>query len=111
MTEFEAATIAYQNATLAYQDATVAYQNATLAYQDAMLAFHYTSLWVTGGIGAVQCLLIGFGLWFMAWSTHHWNRQHADAMATEAKRHEEFMAADAKRHEEVMAALSQRRFH
>ena len=95
MTEFEAATLAYQAATVTYQ---------------------YAGLWVSGGVGAAQCVLIGFGIWFMRQSAYQRDRQHGEAMAADAKRHEEFMAkheetmaAISKRHDEVMAALSQRR--
>ena len=94
MTEFETATLAYQNATLAYQAAAVSYQ--------------YAELWISGGVGATQCLLIGFGLWFMHRSAKRRDMQHTETMAVYAERHAEVMAADSKRHEEVMAAMAQR---
>ena len=39
MTEFEIATIAFQNATVESQNATIAFQNATVEFQDATIAF------------------------------------------------------------------------
>ena len=105
MTEFETATLAYQAATLANQATALAYQATALTYQ-------YAGLWISGGVGAAQCLLIGFGLWVMHRSADRRDRQHGAAMAADAKRHEEVMAAleerhdaDVRRHEEVMAAL------
>lgn len=111
MTEFEAATLAYQNATLAYQakaltyQATaLGYQATALGYQATALGYQYASLWISGGVGATQCLLIGFGLWVMHRSADRRDRQHSAAMAGDARRHEEVM----KKHEETMAALEKR---
>lgn len=95
------------------------FETATLAYQATTLTYQYAGLWVSGGVGAAQCLLIGFGLLVMHRSAERRDRQQAAAMAADAKRHEEFMAAlekrrvdrlnaDAKRHEEFMAALEKR---
>ncbi len=86
------------------------FEAATLAYQATTLTYQYAGLWVSGGVGAAQCLLIGFGLWVIYRSADRRDRQHAVAMDAEARRHREFMAAlekrhdaDTKRHQEVMA--------
>ena len=54
MTEFEAATITFQNATLAYQ---------------------FYSLVIAGGIGLLQCALIGGGLLMMYKAGNRRDRQ------------------------------------
>ena len=80
-------------------------------FEAATLAYQYAGVWVAGSVGAAQCLLIGFGLWLMRRASDHRDKQHAEFMATHAEtmtareqRHAEFMAA----HAETMAALEQR---
>lgn len=76
------------------------FEAATLAYHATTLTYQYAGLWVSGGVGAAQCLLIGFGLWVMYRSADRRDRQHAALMDAEARRHEESMAALEERHEE-----------
>ncbi len=79
MSEFEAATIAFQNATIAFQDASlVATYWAT-----------YAQAGVAGLVGLVQCVLIAYGLKMMQRSNADRQRQ-ADLAE---KRHEESMLA------------------
>ena len=77
-------------------------------FEATTLTYQYAGLWVSGGVGATQCLLIGFGLWMMHRSANQRDKQHTETMADYARRHEEATAADAKRHEEAMAAISKR---
>lgn len=82
MSEFEAATIAFQNATIAFQDATI-------AFQDASLWATYAQAGVAGLVGLVQCVLIAYGLRLMQRSNA--DRQRQTDLAE--KRHEESMLA------------------
>ncbi len=82
MSEFEAATIAFQNATIAFQDATIAFQNASLWAT-------YVQAGVAGLVGLVQCVLIAYGLRLMQRSNA--DRQRQTDLAE--KRHEESMLA------------------
>lgn len=82
MSEFEAATIAFQNATIAFQDATI-------AFQDASLWATYAQAGVAGLVGLVQCVLIAYGLQMMQRSNA--DRQRQTDLAE--KRHEESMLA------------------
>ena len=87
MTEFEAATVAYQNASLAYQSASLAYQHA--------------GVWIAAGtliVGLAQCALIWYGIRMM--------RRAADARDRGL---ENQRAADDQRHAEAMAALADQR--
>ena len=40
-------------------------------FEAATLAYQYAGLWVAGSVGAAQCLLIGFGLWLMRRASDH----------------------------------------
>ena len=82
MSEFEAATIAFQNATIAFQDATIAFQNASLWAT-------YAQAGVAGLVGLVQCVLIASGLRLIQRSNA--DRQRQTDLAE--KRHEESMLA------------------
>ncbi len=82
MSEFEAATIAFQNATIAFQDATIAFQGASLWAT-------YAQAGVAGLVGLVQCVLIAYGLRLMQRSNA--DRQRQTDLAE--KRHEESMLA------------------
>ena len=82
MSEFEAATIAFQNATIAFQAATIAFQNASLWAT-------YAQAGVAGLVGLVQCVLIASGLKMIQRSNA--DRQRQTDLAE--KRHEESMLA------------------
>ena len=82
MSEFEAATIAFQNATIAFQGATIAFQNASLWAT-------YVQAGVAGLVGLVQCVLIAYGLRLIQRSNA--DRQRQTDLAE--KRHEESMLA------------------
>ena len=82
------------------------FETATLAYQAASLSYQYAALWVNGGVGAAQCLLIGSGLWLMHRGMQRRDRQHAETIAAQERNHAEYMANHAQymaNHAELMA--------
>ena len=105
MTEFEIATIAFQEATIAFQQAFLRLQEASLAIQEASLALRGESLTVAKWqVGAA--LLIGFGqIAVVAWGIRAMQRateRRADDARDEARRRDK---ADERRHAEAMRAL------
>ena len=78
------------------------FETTTLAYQAAALSYQYAGLWVSGGVGAAQCLLIGFGLWGMHRAAERRDSQNAETVAARERRHAEYMA----NHEETMKVLN-----
>ena len=78
------------------------FETTTLAYQAAALSYQYAGLWVSGGVGAAQCLLIGFGLWVMHRAAERRDSQNAETVAARERRHAEYMA----NHEETMKVLN-----
>ena len=44
-------------------------------YESAALAVSQTQVWVTAGVGLLQCALIGWGLWRMGVASKERNRQ------------------------------------
>ena len=66
MTEFETATLAIQQAALKLQEATLVAQQA--------------SVWVAALVGAAQCSLIAYGLYFMRQAARHRDAQHRETM-------------------------------
>ena len=82
------------------------FETATLAYQAVSLSYQYAALWVSGGVGAAQCLLIGSGLWLMHRGMQRRDKQHAETIAAQERHHAEYMANHAKymaQHGEYMA--------
>ena len=91
------------------------YEVASLALQEAALAAQWAAVWVAALVGAAQCALIGYGLYFMRRAALHRDNLHRETMAAheetmaalkaereeQSERHREAMAA----HEETMAAL------
>ena len=94
MTEFEAATIAFQQASLATQQ-------AGLEISRAALWVGFTQAGVALLVGAVQCGLIYAGLRYMRRAADHRDQQHKETMrALEAQ------TADRQaQHKETMRAL------
>lgn len=92
------------------------FETATLAYQAAALSYQYAALWVSGGVGAAQCLLIGSGLWLMHRGMQRRDSQHAETIAAQERHHAEYMANHAQymanhaefmaNHEETMKVLN-----
>ncbi len=85
------------------------FETATLAYQAAALSYQYAALWVSGGVGAAQCMLIGSGLWLMHRGMQRRDRQHAETIAAQERHHAEYMANHAQfmaNHEETMKVLN-----
>ncbi len=66
MTEFEAA--------------TVAYQNASLALQATALETQRLGVWVALGVGVMQSVLIAGGLWLMKKAASHRDALHEENM-------------------------------
>ena len=72
MTEFEIATLAFQEATLAFQKSTLAIQESTLAIQksslaiqESTLAVRKTGLWIAAAhvaIGLIQAGIVWYGI-------------------------------------------------
>ena len=54
-------------------------------FEAATLAYQYAGLWVASSVGVAQCLLIGLGLWYMRRASDHRNTQHAEFMAAHAE--------------------------
>jgi len=109
MTEFEIATIAFQEATIAFQQASLRLQEASLAIQEASLGLRGESLTVAKWqVGAT--LLIGFGqIAVVAWGIRAMQRateRRANDARDEARR---LTAADERRHAEAMQALDLQR--
>ena len=40
-------------------------------FEAATLAYQYAGLWVASSVGVAQCLLIGLGLWYMRRASDH----------------------------------------
>ncbi|MDE0355627.1 MAG: hypothetical protein OXK20_08185 [Deltaproteobacteria bacterium] len=92
------------------------FETAALVYQAASLSYQYAALWVSGGVGAAQCLLIGSGLWLMHRGMQRRDRQHAETIAAQERHHAEHLANHAEymanhaqlmaNHEETMKVLN-----
>jgi len=79
MTEFEAATIAYQQA-------TIAYQQASLAYQESSLTAAYVQAGAAAVVGLLQAGIVAWGIRAMVTESAKRGQEHAE-------RHEESMLA------------------
>ena len=125
MTEFEKATLAYQEATLestlAYQEATIAFQEATLeatlafqeatiAFQEAALTYQAVGLSITA-VNALAALVAAVGIWYGIRAMVRANRERAAILdqqrEADERRHEETMTAMRERHEEAMRRIDQ----
>ena len=49
-------------------------------FEAATLAYQYAGLWVASSVGVAQCLLIGLGLWHMRRASDHRDTQHTETM-------------------------------
>ena len=72
-----------------FETATIAFQNAMVTFQNASLWATYAQAGVAGLVGLAQCLLIAYGLKLMQRSNA--DRQRQTDLAE--KRHEESMLA------------------
>lgn len=68
------------------------FETVTLAYQATALSYQYAALWVSGGVGAAQCLLIGTGLWVMQRGMQRRDKQHVETVATQERHHAQHIA-------------------
>ena len=123
MTEFEIATLAFQEATLAFQESALAIQQSTLAIQESTLAIRRIGLWIAGAHVAVGLGQIAVDAWGIRAMQRAAERRAADAreeslrIATaDERRHAETMdrldriaTADDHRHAEAMQALDLQR--
>ena len=69
------------------------YEAASLAIQKASLAAQQASVWVAALVGAAQCSLIAYGLYFMRQAARHRDAQHRETMKALDSRHREHMEA------------------
>ena len=105
MTEFEIATLAFQEATLAFQESTLAIQKSTLAIQESTLAVRRTGLWIAAAhvaVGLGQIAVVAWGIRAMQRATE---RRAADAREESLR----IATADDRRHTEAMQALDLQR--
>lgn len=116
MTEFEIATLAFQEATVAFQEGTLAFQKATLGFQEsalalqeATLAVRRTGLWIAGAHVAAT-VVIGIGqIAVVAWGIRAMQRA-SDQRSRDAREEARRLAqADERRHAEAMRALDMQR--
>ena len=85
------------------------YEAASLAIQKASLAAQQASVWVAALVGAAQCSLIAYGLYFMRQAARHRDAQHRETMKALDTRHREHMEAMARTHREHMEVLAAQR--
>ena len=99
------------------------FELATISYQNEMLGLRYLGNWIAAAVGFGQIVSIWIGFWLM-WRTTDQRRaadgqrhaeamdlagkRHAETMEFAGKRHEEAMEIAGKRHEEAMASADQR---
>lgn len=110
------------------------FELATISYQNEMLGLRYLGNWIAAAVGFGQIISIWIGFWLM-WRTTDQRRaadgqrhaeamdlagqrhaevmdladkRHAEAMEFAGKRHDEAMEIAGKRHEEAMASADQR---
>lgn len=99
------------------------FELATISYQNEMLGLRYLGNWIAAAVGFGQIVSIWIGFWLM-WRTTDQRRaadgqrhaeamdladkRHAEAMEFASKRHDEAMEIAGKRHEEAMASADQR---
>ena len=130
MTEFEIATLAFQEATVAFQEGTLAFQKATLGFQESALGFQEsalrlqestlrlqeatlavrrTGLWIAGAHVAAT-VVIGLGqIAVVAWGIRVMQRA-SDQRSRDAREEASHLAqADERRHAEAMRALDMQR--
>ena len=82
------------------------FELATINYQNEMLGLRYLGNWIAAGVGFGQIVSIWIGFWLM-WRTTDQRRaadgqRHAEAMDIAGKRHAEAMEIAGKRHAEAM---------
>ena len=88
------------------------FELATINYQNEMLGLRYLGNWIAAGVGFGQIVSIWIGFWLM-WRTTDQRRaadgqRHAEAMDIAGQRHAEAMDIAGKRHEEAMASAGKR---
>ena len=88
------------------------FELATINYQNEMLGLRYLGNWIAAGVGFGQIVSIWIGFWLM-WRTTDQRRaadgqRHAEAMDTAGQRHAEAMDTAGKRHAEAMEIADKR---
>ncbi len=114
MTEFEAATVAYQQATLSYQQGVLSYQQGALALQQGALALQQQQLWAAVAIplvafvvGVGQILVVLKGIRVMDRVNQDRVRQVTGQMEAQRAEAEQREKRADQRHAEAMEALRQ----
>lgn len=82
------------------------FELATIAYQNEILGLRYLGNWIAAAVGFGQIVSIWIGFWLM-WRTTDQRRaadgqRHTEAMDVAGKRHVEAMDVAGKRHAEAM---------
>lgn len=88
------------------------FELATINYQNEMLGLRYLGNWIAAGVGFGQIVSIWIGFWLM-WRTTDQRRaadgqRHAEAMDIAGQRHAEAMDTAGKRHAEAMEIADKR---
>lgn len=88
------------------------FELATISYQNEMLGLRYLGNWIAASVGFGQIVSIWIGFWLM-WRTTDQRRaadgqRHAEAMDIADKRHDEAMEFAGKRHDEAMEIAGKR---
>ncbi len=88
------------------------FELATISYQNEMLGLRYLGNWIAAAVGFGQIVSIWIGFWLM-WRTTDQRRaadgqRHAEAMDLAGQRHAEVMDLADKRHAEAMEVAGKR---
>ena len=62
-------------------------------FEAATLAYQYAGLWVASSVGVAQCLLIGLGLGYMRRASDHRDKQHAETVTAQQQQHADITTA------------------
>ena len=86
------------------------FELATIAYQNEILGLRYLGNWIAAAVGFGQIVSIWIGFWLM-WRTTDQRRtadgqRHTEAMDVAGQRHTEAMDVASKRHAEAMEIAS-----
>ena len=112
MTEFEIATLAFQEATLAFQKSALAIQESTLAIQESTLAVRRTGLWIAAAhvaVGLGQIAVVAWGIRAMQRATELRAADARDESRRLATADDRRNTEADRRHTEAMQALDLQR--
>lgn len=79
------------------------FEIATIAYQNSSLDLQLYAIWAQVGVGLLHAALIGSGLWMMHRASRDRNKTMDEDRVRADQRHEEAM----RNHEEAMTALKE----